>query len=167
MAGYGEAITVIFTVWDCAANTPKLGDVANLTMRVIKDGVAAGAANAPVEVENGEYKLALTIAERTCDFLVVEGSSASPNTVVIPTKLEVPASLDQIAGAIMEKLVADHKAVAGSLAAFINLIAAERAEKMVTDEDANTEKIYDTDGITLLRTLTHVRVDEVITRTPS
>lgn len=166
MAGYGEAITVTFTVWDTAANTPKLGDVANLTMRVIKDGIAAAAANAPVEVENGEYRLTLNAVERECQFLVVEGSSASPNTVVIPTKMEVPASLSQIAGAVMEKLVGDHDGVAGSLAAFINLIERERAGKMVTDEDANTEKIYDP-GDVLLRTLTHVEVDGVITRTPS
>jgi len=167
MAGRAEAVTVTFTVWDTAANTPKLGDVANLTMMVIMDGAAWPADNAPVEVENGEYKLELSVAERTCDFLTVEGSSASPNTVVIPLHMEVPASLSLSAKAIMEKLVADHDGVAGSLAEAINHIRQERMGKATSTEDGNIVRIYDTDGITLLRTLTLSELAGVITRTPS
>ena len=59
MAAYGVEITITYTAWDTSTNTPKTGDVANHTMRIVKDGVAAAATNSPAESENGEYTLVL------------------------------------------------------------------------------------------------------------
>lgn len=167
MGAKGVAETPTFTCWNTAANTPALGEVANLTMRVIKDGVAAAAANAPVEVENGEYKILLTAAEKDADFVVVEGSCITANVVVIPVKIQTHPSADDVADEVLKELPADHKAVAGSLAEFINRMDRVLAGKTEGDEDLNTLEIFDTDGITLLVTLTFTKAGAVITRVPS
>jgi len=85
MALKGAALTVTLTVWDTDNNTPRTGDAANLTLRVIQDGGApADATNSAAEKENGEYALALTADEMDAGSVTVEGSSSTDNTVVFP-----------------------------------------------------------------------------------
>ena len=79
----GEAITVTYTAWDTANNEPKVGDVANHTIRYIKDGVAGTPAASPVEVENGEYAIVISAAENVGRFMAVEGSSLTANVEII------------------------------------------------------------------------------------
>jgi hypothetical protein len=78
-----EAVTVIYTAWDTAANEPKTGDVANHTIRYVKDGVAATAVASPVEVEHGEYKLNLAADENTGDMMSVIGESSTASIEII------------------------------------------------------------------------------------
>lgn len=87
MALKGKTLTVTFTVWDTDNQVPKTGDAANLTMRVIKDGVPAAATNTPSENENGEYSLELTADEMDANYVTVEGSSSTANVVVFPVHI--------------------------------------------------------------------------------
>lgn len=84
MAIRGQALTVTFLVWDTATNTPVADDAANLTVRVITDGVAAAATNSPAAVENGEHSLVVTDDEMDGAFVTVEGSSTTANVIVVP-----------------------------------------------------------------------------------
>jgi len=81
----GEGLTVHFLVWDTDENVGKTGDAGNLTMRVIKDGSAAAAANSPGEVENGLYKIVLSADEMDGSLVTVEGTSSTENVIVVPT----------------------------------------------------------------------------------
>ena len=49
MATRGVAMTIAYVAWDTEANAGKTGDVANHTLRWIKDGTAAAPTNAPTE----------------------------------------------------------------------------------------------------------------------
>jgi len=87
MAIKGVALTVVYYAWDAANNTFLTGDVANHTMRVVTDGTATAADNAPAEVENGAYKLLVSAAEMGGDFITVEGSSSTADIEIIPVSV--------------------------------------------------------------------------------
>ena len=91
----------------------------------------------------------------------VQAISFSPEGSTGPTP-------ESIADAIMSELISDHKAVEGSLAAALHEIRQRHTgAKLVADRDANTIKVYDTDGATLLFTLTRTTVGNVDTYTRS
>ena len=77
------------------------------------------------------------------------------------------SACDAIADEVLKELLADHDGTAGSLAEAVRWIVQAQVGKWVTDSTAKTIKIYDTDGLTLLRTLTNVEAGVNITRTPS
>jgi hypothetical protein len=91
MAIKAAALTVALTLWDTYAGVPKIGDAANLSLRVVKDGVAAAATNTPVELDAvndpGVYTLALTAAEMNANSVSVTGKSSTAGVVVIPVHL--------------------------------------------------------------------------------
>lgn len=84
-------LTVTYTAWDTSANTPKAGDAAHHTLRLIRDGVESTPINSPSEVDatnaKGEYKLTLTAAEMNVDFLTLCGVSSTANVSIIPVKI--------------------------------------------------------------------------------
>ena len=63
------------------------------------------------------------------------------------------ATPSTIADAVLEELIADHKAVSGSLAEFVNLLRSMARGKMVKSGDTQY-LFYDVDGTTLLWTAT-------------
>lgn len=87
----GVALSIQYTAWDNGALAPKTGDVANHTLRVIKDGVLTVPTNTPTEIDAtlvpGEYNLNLTSTEMLADAVTVAGKSATSNVVIIPRKL--------------------------------------------------------------------------------
>lgn len=91
MAVRGVALTLTYTAWDSSANAPKTGDVANHTIRLIRDGTEATPTNAPAEVDatnaKGEYRLTLTAGEMAVDFITVCGVSSTANVNIIPVKI--------------------------------------------------------------------------------
>lgn len=91
MASRGQTITITYTAWDTSANVGKTGDVANHTLRWVKDGVSAAPTNASTEVDAtnapGQYNLVLTAAECTADFGVLAGKSSTASVVIIPTRV--------------------------------------------------------------------------------
>ena len=91
MALKGVAITVQYTAWDTAANAGKTGDVANHTLKIIKDGTAATPTNSPAEVDAtncpGVYRLALTAAEMGYATVSLAGKSSTSGVVIIPVHI--------------------------------------------------------------------------------
>ena len=91
MSVRGLAHTVAYLAWDTSANTPKTGDVANHTLRVIKDGTSSAPTNSPSEVDAtnapGVYKITLTATECTADGLVLCGKSSTANVAISPLVL--------------------------------------------------------------------------------
>ncbi len=88
MASRGQSIVVTYVAWDTVNNVGKTGDVANHTLRWIKDGTASATTNAASEVDAtnapGVYKLTLTTAECTCDSGTLAGKSSSANISIMP-----------------------------------------------------------------------------------
>ena len=100
MAVKNQAITVTFSVVDASTGLGKTGDAANLTIKLIQDGVAAAPTNSAVEVDatnaRGAYKIALTAAEMNYDTVRVAGKSSTANVVVIPVDIRtLPISFYQ------------------------------------------------------------------------
>jgi hypothetical protein len=92
MATRGVSLTVVYIAWDTASNTGKTGDVANHTLRWIKDGTAAAPTNSPVEVDAtnapGAYKLTLTASECDCNIGWLVGKSSTSGVSLMPVKVE-------------------------------------------------------------------------------
>ncbi len=88
MASRGQSIVVTYVAWDTVNNVGKTGDVANHTLRWIKDGTASAPTNAASEVDAtnapGVYKITLTTAECTCDSGTLAGKSSSANVSIMP-----------------------------------------------------------------------------------
>ncbi len=77
------------------------------------------------------------------------------------------AGANAIADQVWEELVDDHDGVAGSFAELVRIVRQALIGKLVSDSTAQTLKIYDADGLTLLVTLTMTEAGINITRTPS
>lgn len=91
MAAKGKSITLTYVAWNSSTNAPVTGDVANHTLRLVKDGTSAAPTNTPTEVDavnaKGVYKLVLTSAETLFDVVTVCGVSATANVVLISTQV--------------------------------------------------------------------------------
>lgn len=81
-------LVVQYYAWDSVANTPKTGDVANHTLRWIKDGTASAPTNSASEIDSanapGVYKVTLTSAETTCHIGTLAGKSSTANVFIVP-----------------------------------------------------------------------------------
>lgn len=81
-------LVVQYYAWDSVANTPKTGDVANHTLRWIKDGVSSAPTNSASEVDStnapGVYKITMTSTETNCNIGTLAGKSSTANIVVVP-----------------------------------------------------------------------------------
>lgn len=91
MSSRGQSVVLTYIAWDTSANVGKSGDVANHTLRWIKDGAASAPTNSPSEVDAtnapGAYKLTLTTAECTCDTGTLVGKSSTANVSIIPVAI--------------------------------------------------------------------------------
>jgi hypothetical protein len=83
MATRAVSTVVTYRAWDTSANAPKTGDVANHTLRWIKDGTSSAPTNSPSEVDatnaKGTYKLTLTSTETDCTYGTLAGVSSTSN----------------------------------------------------------------------------------------
>lgn len=91
MPSRGQSVVLTYIAWDTSANAGKSGDVANHTLRWIKDGTSAVQTNSPSEIDAtnapGAYKLTLTAAECTCDTGTLVGKSSTANVSIIPVAI--------------------------------------------------------------------------------
>lgn len=104
------AVTVSFQVRNATNGAPITGDAANLTLKIVADGIDATPTNTPVEVALGEYKLALTAGENSGEMMSLIGTSSTTNAVVIPARWQ---NLDASIGS---------RATPGNLAAVVSLV---------------------------------------------
>lgn len=89
MALKNQQLIVFYTAWDTFLNTPKTGDVANHTLRLVKDGGTPDAlTNSPAEVDStnmpGVYKVTLTAAEMNYASIALSGKSSTANVSIMP-----------------------------------------------------------------------------------
>lgn len=148
----GTAFTATFSVINTASWTPRTGDAANLTMRVIKDGgVPAAATNTATEKEHGEYALVLTTTEMNADEVCVEGSSATASTYVVPRRI-----LTRISAAteVLDADPDDHT-TASTFGRWWREVRQRLLGAKNVDLATNVETVYDTDDETSLGTMTH------------
>lgn len=88
MASRGQSLTLTYIAWDTSSNNGKTGDVANHTLRWIKDGTSSAPTNSASEIDAtnapGVYKITMTTAECTCDTGTLAGKSSTANVALIP-----------------------------------------------------------------------------------
>lgn len=88
MASKGQSIVVTYVAWDTVNNVGKTGDVANHTLRWIKDGTSSAPTNTATEVDvtnaPGIYKITLTTDECTCNSGTLAGKSSTANISIMP-----------------------------------------------------------------------------------
>lgn len=87
MASRGQSVTLSYYAWDAVNGVPKTGDVANHTLRLVKDGGTATApTNAAAEIDatnsKGWYKVVLTSAETTADVVLLAGVSSTTGIAI-------------------------------------------------------------------------------------
>lgn len=107
MASKGQTLTVTYVAWDTVNNAGKTGDVANHTLRWIKDGVSAAPSNSPAQIDAtnapGVYSLALTAAECGCNLGTLSGKSSTAGIVIIPITItfeQLPTAAPAAAGGL-------------------------------------------------------------------
>jgi hypothetical protein len=87
----GTSVVLCYFAFDTINNEGKTGDVANHTLRLIKDGTEATPTNAPAEVDStncpGLYKLTVTAAESDFVSLMLTGESSTANIEIIPVQV--------------------------------------------------------------------------------
>lgn len=91
MPSRGQSVVLTYIAWDTNANVGKTGDVANHTLRWIKDGTSSAPTNSPSEIDAtnapGAYKLTMTTAECTCDTGTLAGKSSTANVSIVPVSI--------------------------------------------------------------------------------
>lgn len=107
MPSYGASVVLTYIAWDTNANVGKTGDVANHTLRWIKDGTQGVPTNSPSEIDAtnapGAYKLTLTTGECTCQVGTLVGKSSTANVSIIPVSVSfelLPTTFYGTAGGI-------------------------------------------------------------------
>jgi hypothetical protein len=93
MATKNKVFTVNFRAFDTAANEPKTGDSANISMFVrIDSGVVSGVTNAVSEVDAvnmpGLYTLQATAAEMNGESILFNGTSTTADVIIDPVYIE-------------------------------------------------------------------------------
>lgn len=89
MASYGQSVTVSYMAYNTNTGAYVTGDLANHTIKLIKDGSEASPSNSATEVDSvnmpGLYAIVLTAAEAQHNVVIVAGKSSSSNVIIIPT----------------------------------------------------------------------------------
>jgi hypothetical protein len=91
MPARGSSLVITYMAWDFVNQAGKTGDVANHTLRLMRDGEETVPTNSPSEVNTntipGMYKLTVTAAEADCLLLVVGGKSSTSGVSIVPFEI--------------------------------------------------------------------------------
>jgi hypothetical protein len=145
MATKNKVFTVNFRAFDTAANEPKTGDSANISMFVrIDSGVVSGVTNAVSEVDAvnmpGLYTLQATAAEMNGESILFNGTSTTADVIIDPVYIETE---DVVNGVWEDDNTARN--TAGS------------AGKVIGDTLADTDQIQQVTPATLIATQVDVQ----------
>lgn len=136
MAIKGQAINVTLTAIDASTGKRKTGDSTNISVYLVKDGVAAARNDATAISETdatncpGEYTVELDATDMNANTVVVTGKSSTANIEIVPVKIVTEVGkIADISGRIPDALVggnikADVIAISG------DTTAADNAELM-------------------------------------
>lgn len=167
MATRGVSMTVQYRAWDTSANAPKTGDVANHTLRWIKDGTAGAPTNSPSEVDAtnapGVYKLTLTATEADADIGDLAGKSSTANVVLIGPQIQferlpnaAPGANGGLATVNASNLIAG---IQGTVTDFDELVAQAPSEADIADAVCDEALAGHTTAGTVGKTLSDVLDD--------
>ena len=96
MSNQGISTQAVVMSYNTTTGAYVVGDAANITLRLIKDGTVAAPANGIVEPSGaglkGAYTLALTSAETQFNTVWIGGNSSSANTIIVPITLTFTSS---------------------------------------------------------------------------
>jgi hypothetical protein len=91
MSSQGVSTQAVVMSYNTTTGAYVVGDTANITLRLIKDGTVAAPTNSIVEPSGaglrGAYVLALTSAETQFNTVWIGGNSSSANTIIVPITL--------------------------------------------------------------------------------
>lgn len=114
MPSRGQSIVAIYEAYDVVAEDYKTGDVANHTIRLIKDGVLTVPTNTPTEISAasrpGAYGLVLTTTEATAHVVDVGGVSSTANVRILPATYTFEQLPTAVAGAANGLLILANQA---------------------------------------------------------
>ena len=117
MPSRGQSLTVQYIAWDTDANAGKTGDVANHTLRWVKDGTSAAPAATPTEVDAtnapGVYKVLLSAAECTCNVGTLCGKSSTANVSIMPVTVTFEATSIGLTDAALQDIALIRERVNG------------------------------------------------------
>lgn len=151
------------------------GETVTITVSKAGGALGATAGSTLTQVAGALYELVLHASDldTTGDLCLVCAGSVDTTVytglqVTADDPYAAPPTAAAIADAVLEEVVSGHKAVAGSLAKWVNDVRqATLFGKQVGDTSDNTVTIYDTDGTTALVETTMSKVGTVTTWTPS
>jgi hypothetical protein len=87
----GVAQNLTYIAFDYTNNIGKTGDVANHTIRIVRDGVELTPTNSPSEIDStdlpGLYALSATGTEMNGALIVVAGKSSTSGVSIVPTEI--------------------------------------------------------------------------------
>lgn len=124
MPSRGQSIVLTYVAWDTNANVGKSGDVANHTLRWIKDGTSSAPTNSASEIDAtnapGAYKLTLTTDECTCNTGTLAGKSSTANVSIVPISISFEQLPTVAAGATNGLPIVDSSGMAKANVEAIN-----------------------------------------------
>lgn len=130
--------------------------------------IATGALTADAFAADAIVAATLATGAITADAFAADAIvAATLATDAITSDALAATATAEIADAIWEETLADHDGTAGSIAEALLLIMQRLCGKIVTDNGDGTIKVYDTDGTTLLLTITKGVSGDETTWTPS
>jgi hypothetical protein len=153
----GNAWTWVFKLvdeYDFA--TPQTGK--SPIVQISRDGGAfSDAGSGASEIAEGWYRVDLAGSETEADVLVLKatagGCAQADEAFYLPAQT-AGSAVGSVADAVLSEPVGDHKGDADSLAAAIHLIRRAVAGKRDQTIATGVIRVYDTDGTTVLATLT-------------
>lgn len=170
LATYGlTALNILLTSTGIkvATNGDKTGYALTSAYDAAKSAAAPGAKMDLIDAPNGTAVTAIQNGlskPGTAQTITPPADMALNSTVMKAAGYSAPPSAAAIADAVLEESLADHKSVANSLAKALHETNQRlNGVKVVVDEDAGTIKIYDTNGTSLLFTLTKTAVGNIYT----
>lgn len=87
MPSQGSTPTLTYYAWNTSTGAYVTGDVANHTLKLVKDGTEASPTNAAAEIDAtsmpGAYKVLLTSAETAFNAVTIGGKSSTSNVILI------------------------------------------------------------------------------------
>lgn len=89
MPSQGQSVSIGYSAYNTTTGAYVIGDVANHTLRLNKNGTVAAPANSPTEDDAtnapGQYSLVATSGETAFPIVKLEGKSSTANVIIIPT----------------------------------------------------------------------------------
>src|SRR6516162_247930 len=128
MSSQNVSTTLVYMAYNPSTGAYVTGDVANHTLRLVKDGTSAAPTNAAAEVDAvnapGAYKLVLTAAETQFGTVWLGGKSSTANVVLLPVIETFEILPTALSGAGNVK--ADAEEIAANAVAATNVSRANR-----------------------------------------